>query len=103
MERRIGCDVPRLSHQLVTLSAEHTNKEGELFSPGQEGPMNAMTDKDEARQTILQRTTTIRPKGYTDERWLADVADAHRRGYGLKWEEREIKFLREISAAARKS
>ena len=62
-----------------------------------------MTDDDEARQTILQRTAAIRPKGYTDERWLADLADAHRLKYGLKWEEREAKFLREISAAARKS
>ena len=62
-----------------------------------------MTDADEARQTILQRTATIRPKGYTDERWLADLADAHRLKYGLKWEEREAKFLREISAAVRKS
>jgi hypothetical protein len=24
----------------------------------------------------------IRPKGYTDERWLADLADAHRLKYG---------------------
>jgi hypothetical protein len=63
-----------------------------------------MTDEDEARQTILQRTAAIRPKGYTDERWLAELADAHHRlKYGLKWEEREAKFLREISAAARKS
>jgi hypothetical protein len=46
-------------------------------------------EKDEARQTILQRVATIRPKGYTDERWLAHLADAHRLKYGLKWEERE--------------
>jgi hypothetical protein len=63
-----------------------------------------MTAEDEARQTILQRTAAIRPKGYTDERWLAELADAHHRlKYGLKWEEREAKFLREISAAVRKS
>jgi hypothetical protein len=62
-----------------------------------------MKDEDEARQTILQRVATIRPKGYTDERWLAELADGHKRGYGLKWEEREAKFLREIRAAARKS
>jgi hypothetical protein len=56
-----------------------------------------MTDDDEARQTILQRTAAIRPAGYTDEQWLAAWADAHRLRYGLKWEEREAKFLREIA------
>ena len=56
-----------------------------------------MTDDDEARQTIFQRVAAIRPKGYTDERWLAELADAHHRlKYGLKWEEREAKFLREF-------
>jgi hypothetical protein len=62
-----------------------------------------MTDDDEARQTILQRGAAMRPAGYTDDQWLAVLADAHRLGFGLKWEEREAKFLREISAAARKS
>jgi hypothetical protein len=33
--------------------------------------MPALKDEDEARQTILQRTAAIRPKGYTDDQWLA--------------------------------
>jgi hypothetical protein len=48
---------------------------GTTGTNGTLGTANAIAD-------LLRRTAAIRPKGYTDEQWLAAIADAKRLGYG---------------------
>jgi hypothetical protein len=54
--------------------------------------MEQREDEAASREAILQRTKTFRPKGFTDERWLAALADAMRLGHGL-WTPQEAKVL----------